>query len=110
MFNIVCWYRPPTSSVNNSTFDKLKDILNKLVPTEEEIILIGATNCDFKGTNNSNTRNLKLIYSEYQFEQLFNLYTRVAVTNSNSNRSNVTRTLFDHFSMKKPNFIVKKQT
>ncbi len=52
---------------------------------------------------------LHLFSREYQFEQLVNSYTRVAVTNSSSNSPNVTRTLIDHFSANKPNFILKKE-
>ena len=34
---------------------------------EEKIILIGNTRCDLKYHQNSNTKQLKMIYFEYQF-------------------------------------------
>ncbi len=46
-FFIVCWYRPPTSNVDNTAFESLVVILKHLDKEEKEIILIGDTNCDF---------------------------------------------------------------
>ena len=106
-FFVVCWYRPPTSGVDTPAFNQLRDILKNLDLSEKEIILIGDTNCDLKATGNSNAENLKLIYSEFQLEQLVNSYTRVAVTHSNDNDLNVTKSLIDHFSTNKPNYILK---
>ena len=41
-------------------------------------ILIGDTNCDLKNHKDGCTKSIKSIYSEFQFEQQINEYTRVA--------------------------------
>ena len=58
--------------------------MKELDREEKEIILIGDTNCDFKCSKNANAKQLKLIYSEYQLEQLIKSYTRVAMTTTES--------------------------
>ena len=79
-FFFVCWYRPPTSGVDEAAFENLRESLGDLDKEGKEIILVGDTNCDFKNSTNANTKKLKLVYSEYQIEQLIKKYTRVAVT------------------------------
>ena len=69
---------------------------------EKEIILIGDTNCDLKHPQDSNTKKLKMSYSEYQFEQLINKCTRIAVTTNERNEQKTTKSLIDHFSTTKP--------
>ena len=68
-FVILCWYRPPTSDIDNCSFEALAKIIRKIDAESKEIILIGDTNCDFKSPKDGNSRKLKLIYSEFQFEQ-----------------------------------------
>ena len=68
-FVILCWYRPPTSDIDNFSFEALAKIIRKIDTESKEIILIGDTNCDFKSPKDGNSRKLKLIYSEFQFEQ-----------------------------------------
>ena len=60
--------------------------------------MIGDINCDFKNVKNANTKKLKLIYSEYQLEQLIKSFTRVAKTTTESGKQTVSKTLIDHFS------------
>ena len=65
-FHVICWYRPPTASVDYAAFEELEKILKRLESDEKEIILIGDTNCDFKNNKNANSKKPKSIYSEYQ--------------------------------------------
>ncbi len=48
-----------------------------------------------------------MIYSEFQFDQLINKYTRVAVTTNEHNVQTTTRTLIDHFSTTSPRYILR---
>ena len=73
----------------------------------KEIILIGDTNCYFKNKQNSNSKKLIAVYSEYQLEQLIKTYTRVAATTNENNEHIVSKTLIDHFSTTSPKYIVK---
>ena len=106
-FHVICWYRPPTASVDYAAFEELEKILKRLESDEKEIILIGDTNCDFKNNKNANSKKLKSIYSEYQLEQLIKRYTRVAITTTELGEQKVSKTLIDHFSSTNPNYIVK---
>ena len=63
------------------------------------------TNCDLKKSNDCNTRKLKLVYSEFQFEQLITDYTRVATSVCSNGKTNTTRTVIDHLSTNRPNYI-----
>ena len=63
-FFLVCWYRPPTSAVDNVAFENLRESLGALVEEGNETIYVGNTTCDFKNTANVNTKQLKLVYSE----------------------------------------------
>ena len=77
-FVFLCWYRPPTSDIDNCSFEALARIIRKIDAESKNIILIGDTDCDFKSPKDGNSRKLKLIYSEFQFEQKVTEYTRVA--------------------------------
>ena len=88
-FLVVCWYRPPTSHVDDETFENFRDALQKLDKEEKEIIIIGDTNCDFAKKKNTNAKRLKAIYSEYQLEQLIKGYTRVSITNNENNEQRI---------------------
>ena len=66
-----------------------------------------STNCDFKNSQNANAKKLKTIYSVFQFAQLINKYTRVAVTNNEHNEQKTTKTLIDHFSTTSPRYILR---
>ena len=103
----MCWYRPPTSGVDDASFENLRDILRKVDKEEKEMILIGDTNCDFKNNQNANAKKLKTIYSEFQFTQLINNYTRVAITTNEQNEQKTTKTLIDHFSTTSPRYILR---
>ena len=48
-----------------------------------------------------------MIYSEFQFTQLINKYTRVAVTTNERNEQKTTKTLIDHFSTTSPRYILR---
>ena len=106
LFFVACWYRPPTSVVDIQAFEDLRNELKNLDDTEKEIILVGDINCDFKCNGNSNANKLKFIYSEFQLEQLIKSYTRVAVTHADEGDPTVSKTLIDHFSTNKPNYIL----
>ena len=69
------------------------------------MIVIGDTNCDYKKPKDGNTRKLKLICSEFQFEQLITDYTRVSSTVNPSGETRLTKTLIDHVSTNRPNYI-----
>ena len=105
-FFVACWYRPPTSGVDIQAFENLRNELKNLDHTEKEIILVGDTNCDFKCNGNSNANKLKFIYSKFQLEQLIRSYTRVAVTHTDDGYPTVSKTLIDHFSTNKPDYIL----
>ena len=47
---VLCWYRPPTSGIDNTKYEALTKILEKIDAEGKEIILIGDKNCDFKGS------------------------------------------------------------
>ena len=104
-FLIVCWYRPPTSRVDEESFENLRDTLKQLDKEEKEIILIGDTNCDIASKQNTNTKRLKAIYSEYQLEQLVKSYTRVSTTTNKNNEQRISKTLIDHFSTTRKQYI-----
>ena len=57
-FLLACWYRPPTSGVDDEAFEKLTKVLSDLDKDEQEIILVGDTNCDFKDSKNTNAKKL----------------------------------------------------
>ena len=42
-FFVVCWYRPPSSTVDK--FNELEDIISYLETFQKEIIFLGDTNC-----------------------------------------------------------------
>ena len=105
-FILVCWYRSPTSVVDDAAFENLSEILRKLDKEEKEIILVGDTNCDIMDHKNANTKKLKLVYSEYQLTQLIKSYTRVAVTTTEQGDKRISKSLIDHFSTSNPNFIL----
>ena len=69
---------PPISDNDNCSFESLARIIRKIDAESKKIIQIGDTNCDFKSPEDSNSGKLKLIYSEFQFEQKITEYTRVA--------------------------------
>ena len=93
--------------VDDVAFENLREILAKLDKEEKEIILVGDTNCDTMDHKNANTKKLKLVYSEYQLEQLIKSYTRVAVTTTEQGDKRISKSLIDHFSTSNPKFILK---
>ena len=102
---VLCWYRPPTEGTDVSTFEALTKLIKRLDAEGKEIILVGDTNSDYKKPKDCNTRKLKLIYSEFQFEQLITDFTRVATTTSSNGETSTTKTIIDHLSTNRPNFI-----
>ena len=77
--------------------------MKQLDKEEKEIILIGDTNCDFMSKQNSNKKRLKEIYSEYVIKS----YTRVYSTTNEHNEQRISKTLIDHFSTTKKQYISK---
>ena len=57
-FILVCWYRPPTSVVDDAAFENLREIIRKLDKEEKEIILVGDTNCDIMDHKTLTPKNL----------------------------------------------------
>ena len=106
-FFLVCWYRPPTSSVDETAFENLRETLGMLDKEGKEIISVGETNCDFKDKKNANANKLKFVYSEYQMEQLMETYTRVAVTAAPNGEKRISISLIDHLSTSNPKYILK---
>ena len=106
-FLIISWYRTPTSVMDDVSLENLRNTLKEADKEEKEIILIGDTSCDLKSHQNANTKKLKTIYSEYEFEQLIKTPTRVVVTTNEQNEHRNTKTLIDHFSTTKPGNILK---
>ena len=102
---VLCWYRPPTENTDINTFEALTRIIRKLDTEGKEIILTGDTNCDYKKPKDCNTRKLKALYSEFQFEQLITDFTRVATKTSSNGETSTTKTVIDHFSTNRPNLI-----
>ena len=104
-FIVLSWYRPPTEGTDVPTFETLRELMQKLDAEEKEIILVGDTNCDYKKPKDCNTRKLKLIYSEFQFEQFITDFTRVSTTKSSNGETNTSKTVINHFFTNRPNFI-----
>ena len=98
-------HRPPTTIVDNSSFQSLNKVLCDLDSEDKEIILVGNTNYDFKDNTNPNVKKLKQLYSEYHLEQIITDYTRVAVTSTENKREIVSKSLLDHFSTNNVNYI-----
>ena len=61
-FFLISWYRPPTTNVDDSTFENLRAILTRLDRQDKEIIHIEDTNCDLMDNKNANTKKLKRVY------------------------------------------------
>ena len=102
---VLCWYRPSTDCSDTSTFLSLAKLIRDLDSEGKEIILIGDTNCDLKKSKDCNTRKLKLVYSEFQFEQLITDYRRLVTSICSNGKANTTRTLIDHLSTNRPYYI-----
>ena len=107
-FYLISWYRPPTGEIDTVSFENLREFLKKLDKDEKEIILVGDTNCDFKGSPlNSNAKKLQSVYAEYQIEQLIKAYTRVAIREGANGQSQISHSLIDHFSTNKSKYILE---
>ena len=101
---VLSWYRPPKSGIDSTTFEALAKILEKIDAEGKEIILIGDTNCDFKGSKDGNTRELNLIYFKFQFEQKVKEHTRVAAHKNSQGELKVTKSLIDQYSTNRPDY------
>ena len=100
-FIVICWYRPPTPGNDKESFEALRNLLSAVDAEGKEIILIGDTNCDLKNHKDGCTKSIKSIYSEFQFQQQINEYTRVAALEKDG-ASHTSKTLIDHFATKSP--------
>ena len=105
-FIVICWYRPPTSGNDKESFEALRNLLSAVDAEGKEIILIGDTNCDLKNCKDRCTKSIKSIYSEFQFEQQINDYTRVAVIKKDGIQHS-SKSLIDHFATNCPNYILR---
>ena len=107
-FYVISWYRPPTGETDTASFESLREFLKKLDSDEKEIILVGDTNCDFRGSPlSSNAKKLQSAYAEYQIGQLIKAYTRVAISNGANEQSQISHSLIDHFSTNKRKYILE---
>ena len=85
-FVIVSWYRPPSSQV--ACFEELENVLRFLELSNNEIILLGDTNCNlFKDSNNMG--HIIDIYDNFGCRQLIKDTTRETLT---------TKTLIQHIA------------
>ena len=101
----MCWYRPPTPESVKDSFSALWKLIFAVDAEVKEIILIGDTNCNLKYHRNGCTKCTKSIYSEFQFEQQIEEYTRV-VKAEKVGVPHTSRTLINHFATNHPNNIV----
>ena len=95
----------PTQGNDNESFAALRNLLYAVDAEGKEIILIGDTNCDLKHRKDGCTKSIKSIYSAFQFEQLLNYYTRVAVMEKDG-APHTSKTLVEHFATNRPNYIM----
>ena len=89
-FIIVAWYRPPSDPV--ISFDLLEKVLSSLDSEQNEIILIGDTNCDFSDKaidSDYNSMHLSNVYDLFSFKQLIQEPTRENLGS---------RTIIDHIA------------
>ena len=97
-FFVLCWYRPPASTVDK--FDELGNILGYLETFNREIILLGDTNRDLlsveSGTG-STAEHMRNVYLDFGMKQLISEPTRETIRTS---------TLIDHIATTHPNNIV----
>ena len=84
----------------------MRNLLSAVDAEGTEIILIGDTNCDLKNHKDGCTKSVKSIYSEFQFEQQINEYTRVAALEKDG-ASHTSKSLIDHFATNRPNYILR---
>ena len=68
-FIVLCRYRPATSGIDNTTFETLTKILEQIDVEGKEIMLIGDTNCDLKGSKDGNTIKLNLITPSFSLSR-----------------------------------------
>ena len=97
-FFVLCWYRPPASTVDK--FDELGNVLGYLETFNREIILLGDTNRDLlsveSGTG-STAEHIRNIYLDFGMKQLISEPTRETI---------LTSILIDHIATTHPNNIV----
>ena len=94
-FFVLCWYRPPASTVDK--FDKLGNILGYLETFNREIILLGDTNRDLlsvESDTGSTAEHMRNIYLDFGMKQLISEPTRETIHTS---------TLIDHIATTHPN-------
>ena len=64
---VLCWYRPPTSGIDNTIYEAIAKILEKIDAEGKEIIPIGDKNCDFKGSTFRCLINVPPAYYFFEF-------------------------------------------
>ena len=106
----ICWYRPPTSVNDDSSFNALHELISTLDTEGKEIFLMGDTNCDLKKSKYGPARKLKLIYSEFQFEQQIKNYIRIAPTTNDLGATETMKCLIDHIATNRPNYVIEAGT
>ena len=85
-FFVVCWYRPPDSTVDK--FQDLENVMCYLETFQKEIIFLGDTNCNLL-EGNSCVSGPANFYDSFGFKLLINDPTRVTLD---------TKTLIDHIA------------
>ena len=97
-FFVLCWYRPPASTVDK--FDELGNILGYLETFNKEIILLGDTDRDLlsvESGSDSTAEHMRNIYLDFGMKQLISEPTRETIRAS---------TLIDHIATIHSNNIV----
>ena len=104
---LISRYRPPTTNVDDGTFENLRAVLTRLDRQDKEIILIGDNSCDVMDNKNANTKRLKQVYSEFKLEQLIKTYTRVAMYSSDTGTKRMSKSLKDHLRTSNTRYTLK---
>ena len=97
-FFVVCWYRPPDSTVDK--FRDLENVISYLETLQKEIIFLGDANCNLLEGNSCGSgpaKHMRSFYDSFGFKLLINEPTRVTLD---------TKTLIDHIATTDPKNIV----
>ena len=92
-FFVVCWYRPPDSTVDK--FQDLENVISYLETFQKEIIFLGDTNCNLLECGSGPTKHMRS-FRTLGFKLLINEPTRVTLN---------TKTLIDHIATTDPKIL-----
>ena len=86
-FFVVCWYRPPDSTVDK--FQDLENVISYLETFQKEIIFLDDTNCNLLECGSGPAKHMRSFNDSFGFKLLLNEPTRVTLD---------TKTLIDHIA------------